>query len=57
MIPQVNWKERYQCEVTRNYYEYSKRNDESPVRTRLLTEREYDLIFKEDYNNIKYIVF
>lgn len=53
----VNWKERYSSEVERSLRGCKAFNDNSPVRTRLLTEREYDLIFKEDYNNIKYIVF
>ena len=55
MTTAVKWKERYQWEITRNYYEYCKRNDEAPVKTRQLTQTEYHLIFNVDANNLKYI--
>ena len=57
MTTAVNWKKNYSDELERNYYEYCKRNDEAPVKTRQLTKAEYHLIFNVDFNNIKYIDF
>lgn len=51
----ISWKERYQCEIDRNYYEYCERNKKAPVKTRQLTQAEYHLIFNVDANNLKYI--
>jgi hypothetical protein len=33
----ANWRERYTASVLRSYFEYMKKNEEAPVKTRQLT--------------------
>ena len=49
----ANWRERYTASVLKSYFEYSKKNEEAPVKTRQLTKEEMHLIFNVDANNIK----
>ena len=49
----ANWRERYTASVLRSCFEYMKKNEEAPVKTRQLTKEEMHLIFNVDANHIK----
>lgn len=40
----ANWRERYTASVLRSYFEYMKKNEEAPVKTRQLTAEEFEKI-------------
>lgn len=50
MITPVSWKKNYSDELLRNYYEYCKRNEEAPFKTRQLTKEEIEKIFGDNGN-------
>lgn len=52
----AKWREQYAQSVERAYLEYTKKNEEMPVKTRQLTKEEMHLIFNVDANHIKDIV-
>lgn len=52
----AKWREQYAQSVERAYREYTKKNEEMPVKTRQLTKEEMHLIFNVDANNIKNLV-
>lgn len=46
----ANWRERYTASVLKSYFEYMKKNEEAPVRTRQLTKAEIEKIFGDNGN-------
>ena len=44
----ANWRERYTASVLRSYFEYMKKNEEAPVKTRQLTAEEFEKIFGDN---------
>ena len=52
----AKWREQYAASVLRSCFEYMKKNEEAPVKTRQLTKEEMHLIFNVDANHIKDIV-
>ena len=44
----ANWREQYAQSVKRAYWEYTKKNEEMPVKTRQLTKEEIEKIFGDN---------
>lgn len=44
----ANWRERYTASVLKSYFEYMKKNEEAPVKTRQLTKEEFEKIFGDN---------
>lgn len=52
----AKWREQYTQSVERAYWEYTKKNERMPVKTRQLTKEEMHLIFNVNANHIKDVV-